>query len=202
MKKALILLSIITITIADASAQDIELTGFYGYSFNGKLRTYYGTYRVQDNPNYGGILSIALSSSVFVDLSYNRTDTRLDYYRLNQYEPLDISTEYYQIGALQQIGDSKVRPFATITLGMARMHLKQSSNFTNTVAWRFAPTLGAGTKVYLSDRIGLRLQARLGLPMQLNGMFVSVGTGGASTSVGFEIPIVQFDLSGGLIIRL
>jgi hypothetical protein len=39
----------------NAAAQKIELTGFYGYTFNTVIRTYYGDYKLYDNPNYGAL---------------------------------------------------------------------------------------------------------------------------------------------------
>ncbi len=203
MKKILILVFAIIVSISFAKAQKIELTAFTGYSFNSQLNTYYGKFHIQDSPNYGGILGFGLSSDVFVELMYYRTDTRLDYYYQSSFEPLDISTEYYQVGGQQQFGEGVLKPFAAVTLGMIRFNLKESgTEISKGDAFRFAPTIGGGVKIMPGDRIGIRLQARLGMPMELNGLFIGVGTGGASTGVSFRIPLVQFDLSAGLILRL
>ncbi len=66
MKRFIILLILGSFTIGSSMAQKaIELTGFYGYSFNSQINTYYGQFGIKDNPNYGGILSVGLSSDVF-----------------------------------------------------------------------------------------------------------------------------------------
>jgi len=203
MKKIFILVFSGILFMPLAQAQNIELTAFTGYSFNSQINTYYGKFRVQDSPNYGGILGFGLSSDVFVEIMYNRTDTRVDYYYVSDFQPLNISTEFYQVGAQQQFGPGIVKPFAAITLGMIRFNLKESgTEISKGDAFRFAPTIGGGVKILPGERIGIRLQARLGMPMELNGLFVGVGTGGASTGVSFRIPLVQFDLSAGLILRL
>lgn len=204
MKKLIILIIIAGLTIGSSMAQKaIELTGFYGYSFNSKINSYYGQFKVKDSPNYGGILGVAVTPDKFIELMYNRTDTRLDYYYAGNTDVLDISTEYYQVGAMQLFGPGNIKPFVGVTLGMARFNLKESSaELVAGDAFRFAATLGAGAKILLSDRLGIRLQARLGVPMQMNGMYFGAGTGGFSTGVGFQIPMVQFDLSAGLILRL
>jgi hypothetical protein len=56
----------------------------------------------------------------------------------------------------------------------------------------------AGGKIPVSDKIGFRLQARMGVPMIFNGLWV--GTGGTGASV--QIPVWQFDFSVGVILRL
>ena len=203
MKKIFILVSVSILSLGLAEAQKIELTAFTGYSFNSQINTYYGKFQVQDSPNYGGILGFAISSEIFVEIMYNRTDTRVDYYYISDFQPLDISTEFYQVGGQKQFGEGVLKPFAAVSLGMIRFNLKESgTELSKGDAFRFAPTIGGGVKIMPGERIGIRLQARLGMPMELNGLFVGVGTGGASTGVSFRIPLVQFDLSAGLIIRL
>ena len=49
--------------VTTTQAQKAEIGGFYGISFNSQIRTYYGEFKVDDKANYGGQLSIALSSS-------------------------------------------------------------------------------------------------------------------------------------------
>jgi hypothetical protein len=179
--------------------QAIELAGFYGYMVNTDLKTYYGTYRIYDNPNYGGILSVEVAPGMFGEFMYNRSDTRFSYIYNNQTEPMNIATEYYQAGVLRSMGSGVLQPFAAMTLGAARFYLKESfGDLIGGSAWSFAGTLGLGAKIYLNDMLGIRLQARIDLPMRLNGLYI--GTGGAGTS--FVVPVWQFDFSAGVFLRL
>jgi hypothetical protein len=199
MKRNLLLMLLGSFAFSCTMGQAIELSGFYGYMVNTDLKTYYGTYRIYDNPNYGGILSVELAPGMFGELIYNRSDTRFNYIYNNQTEPMDIATEYYQVGGLSSMGSGSVQPFAAMTLGAARFYLKESyGDLYEGSAWSFAGTLGLGTKIFLNDILGIRLQARMGLPMRLNGLYI--GTGGAGTS--FVVPVWQFDFSAGLILRL
>ncbi|MCK4747444.1 MAG: hypothetical protein KAT15_10425, partial [Bacteroidales bacterium] len=111
----------------------------------------------------------------------------------------------FQIGGLRQVdlATDKIKPFGAVTLGLARFHLKQTTgDLREADEWKFSATLGGGVKIFLHDRIGIRLQARLGLPMTFEGLWVGGGTGGASGGASFRIPIVQLDLSAGLMLRL
>ncbi len=63
-----------------------------------------------------------------------------------------------------------------------------------------AMNFSGGVKIYLSEKLGLRLQGRLLMPLYVSGGGFYVGTGGAGVSVGAGVPILQGDLSAGLII--
>ncbi|MEE9461670.1 MAG: outer membrane beta-barrel protein [Bacteroidales bacterium] len=212
MKKTLLLVAAGLMLITTTHAQKAEIGAFYGISFNSKIRTYYGDYKVDNKANYGGQLSIALSSETFVELMYNRTDTRIQYFsRGGASDPLDISIEYFHIGGLQQvdIGSDKIAPFGVFTLGPTRFNLKDPVDFDDDGtpesygdAWAFSIALAGGAKIFLAERIGIRLQARLGMPMLFNGLYIGVGGGGASGGASFHVPLVQFDLTAGIFLRL
>ena len=198
--------------ITTTQAQKAEIGGFYGISFNSKIRTYYGDFKIDNKANYGGQLSIALSSETFVELMYNRTDTRVQYFdRLGASEPFDVSIEYFHVGGLQQldIGSEMIAPFGSFTLGPTRFNIKNTVDFegggTPTYygdTWALSVALAGGAKIFLAERIGIRLQVRLGMPMLFNGLYLGVRTGGASGGASFRVPLVQFDLSAGIFLRL
>ena len=199
MKRIVLSLLLVGMALSNSMCQAIELTGFYGYMVNTDLKTYYGTYKLADNPNYGGVLSVEVAPGMFGEFTYNRSDTKFSYYYNNQSEPMDMSVEYYTIGGLKSMGDGKVQPFGAVSLGTARFNLKESYGDLNSdAAWSFAGTLGLGAKVYLNDKLGIRLQARMDLPLRFSGLWI--GTGG--TGASFAVPVWQFDFSAGLFLRL
>ena len=213
MRKTLLLVAAGLMLITTTHAQKAEIGGFYGIAFNSKIRTYYGEYKIDDKANYGGQLSIAMSSDMFVELMYNRTDTRVQYRdRFGSSQPFDLSIEYYHVGGLQQvdIGSDKIAPFGNFTLGVTRFDIKDpvefdDGNTSQTISgdtYAFSIALAGGAKIFLAERIGIRLQARLGMPMLFNGLYLGVGTGGASGGLSFHVPTVMFDLSAGIFLRL
>ena len=211
MKKNITVLFLLTSLISFAQ-RDIEITGFGGYVLNGDIKTYYGDYPVQDNPNYGGILSIEGFDNTFFEFMYNRNDTKFNYERggFLTSESVDMAVEYYQIGSLHQLDvHDIIKPFGIATLGAVRFHPKNNMDLDGDNvyvhiddAWRFAATIGAGLKIFINDKLGIRLQARLLLPMEFNGLFVGIGSGGVSGGTSFLIPLVSGDFTAGLIIRL
>ena len=211
MKKKLILMAAGLMLLGTTQAQKAEIGGFYGISFNGKARTYYGQFRVDDKPNYGGHVSIALAPDTWVELTYNRTDTRVQYDRWGPSQPFDLSVEYFQIGGLQQvdIGSDILVPFGVVSLGATRFNVKgdidlegDGPSYYSTDTWTFSAALAGGAKILLHERIGIRLQARLGMPMIFNGLYLGIGTGGVSSGASMRVPMVSFDLSAGVFIRI
>jgi opacity protein-like surface antigen len=215
MKKKYILSLLLLLSFASFAQRQVELIGFGGYMLNGKIKTYTGDFPVDDNANYGGIVSIQGYSNTFFELMYNRTDTKFSYIRNGGFgflgdEKLDISVEYYQAGILHQLDiHDIIKPFGIATIGAVRFHPKDDVDFDGdglyvsaSDEWRMAATVGAGLKFLLSGRVGIRLQARILLPMDFDGLFVGIGTGGVSSGAGFRIPMLSGDFTGGLIIRI
>jgi len=201
MKRILFLLIVGGFFLTDIAAQQIELGGFYGYNLNTRVRTYYGDYTMYNNPNYGGHLSVGMASDVFVELTYNRSDSQIRYYYNNVEEPLDMSSEYFHIGGLRQVPTSSgnILPFGAFSLGTTRFNLKETyGQFSSGDKWYMSIALAAGAKILLGDALGIRLQARMGLPMGFNGLWVGTGGGGAS----FYVPVAQFDFTAGAFLRL
>lgn len=208
----LLLFALLLGVCTSLSAQQVELTGFYGYQLNGKIKTYYGDFNVYDNPNYGGILGVEIRGNTFVELTYDRSDTEFEYVPsgITISTPTKLSVEYYMVGSSQQFGiDDKIKPYAGASLGLVRFHPKEAVDIEgngSTVniddSYTFGATVQAGLKYYINDKIGIRLQAKLLLPMVMNGLFISGGTGGASGGASFNIPMVSGNFTGGLIFRL
>ncbi len=201
MKRIFILLFLGGALMTHSLAQEIEIGGFYGYNLNTRARTYYGDFTLNNNPNYGGQLSVGMAPDLFVEFTYNRSDTEIRYTYNNYNEPLDMSSEYYQIGGLRQIqtASGAVLPYGAFSLGATRFNLKESfDDIYSGDKWFMSIALAAGAKVLLGEKLGIRLQARMGLPLGFSGVWFGTGGGGAT----FYVPVAQFDFTAGLFLRL
>ncbi len=56
--------------------------------------------------------------------------------------------------------------------------------------------------IYLTERLGLRLQGRFMIPMYFDGLGFGIGTGGVSGGAVFGAYALQGDFSGGIVLRL
>lgn len=199
--------------ISNGYTQDhkVELTPFGGYLLGGSVKFYEGKFKVMNNACYGGALAIQVRSGSFIELSYTGMTTQGQWRPYSGYiidypeKDIDVGVNYLQIGSLNelQLDNEAIRPFGIISLGTAWLHPKDSNADD---WWLFAVSAGAGLKYFFNDKVGIRLQARLLLPLVYNGagFGIGVGTGGASGGVyvSSTAPIVQGDFTGGLIIAL
>lgn len=197
------------ISVEAVSAQIIEINGFAGYQLGGTVNGYYGHEEVKiDNAmSYGGRLAVGLSTTTFVEFTYLRSDTEAqyrDYTDMTIYDKVPLSSNYIQIGGLQEMDFGILSPFITITGGLAVWSPKNPGDFSTYTQFSF--TVGGGTKIWISDMIGIRLQANMLMPLVYNGAGIGcgIGTGGSGCSGGIYTRITPFqgEFSGGLIIKI
>lgn len=200
-----VLLFILSISIQEVSAQSLELHGFGGYQLHGKALLYDGDFHINDAANYGGKLSVALASTTHVEFSYMRSDTEGRFYPFTGTpgDLVSLSSNYIQLGGVQEADLGKIRPFGTLTVGMVVWSPKSSQYNSKT---QFSATVGGGLKIWLTDFLGIRLQGTMLMPMVWNGVGFGcgIGTGGSGCggNVYTRITPFQGEFSGGLIIRI
>ena len=209
------LLAILFFTSISLIAQDskIELIPFAGYTFSGKQSYPNADTDMKDATNFGMALDLRIARSNLVELMYNVIPTNVNstiYWGPTvgtERKETPLNAEYYHIGGVQEFSTENVRPFTVVTLGATRFAPtgETTSNLDDAVVnadvWAFSAALGGGAKIMFSERIGLRLQARLLLPMYFNGVgiYCSSGCGGGAS---FGVYFLQLDLTGGLVIGL
>lgn len=200
-----LLLATIIVTTQDLSAQIIEINGFTGYALNGTAKLYDGDFKISDAQNYGGKLAFGVSSTTFLELSYMRSDTEGRFYPFlgSPGDLVGLSSNYIQIGGLQEADFGRISPFGTVAVGLVVWSPKQSQYSSKT---QFAATVGGGLKIWLTEMIGIRLQGSMMMPMVWNGVGIGcgIGTGGVGCggNVYTRVTPFQGEFSGGLTIRL
>jgi hypothetical protein len=199
----LIIFTIAILFTSEALAQT-EIFGFGGYMTYSSVAVREGDLKFDDGPNYGFGLDVAIQRGVFVELNYTHSQTSVRLQRFNgpNEQLFDMNTHYFQIGAQYEFRRSpkqKAFPYTLATLGATLFDAKDPSLSDE---WRFSVAFGGGGKFYLSDKIGLRLQARMLLPMTFSGGGMWCGTGGCSAGLGAWAVLVQFDFTAGVFIRL
>jgi len=203
---------IVFISLSSISAQKFEITPFYGYGFNGKVTGYYGDLNLRNDAIYGGSLDITIQPGMQLELFYSRSDTRADYieFRGPTYKLTDLSINYFQIGVVRHaMKKDNIVVYGVGSLGATLLSPSGEpyNEYTDEQLyfedwWLFSLTLGGGAKIFLSDRIGIRLEARLMMPITWAGGGFMVGSGGSGFYLGGGSAILQASLMGGLIIAL
>ncbi len=182
----------------------IELTPIYGYSLNGSVNLYRAKFKMENAAHYGGILSVEVMPGVLGEFSYTRSNTtaRYDDFVSGERTDYDMMIDYFQLGGVKEVTKGPIVPYGILSLGVTWFNF-QTHGVSDHVS--FSGVLGGGVKYFFSDRLGIRLQGRLLLPMYFSGggLFVGIGGGGTSGGVGISTGViaVQGDFSGGLIFR-
>jgi len=187
--------------ISDLSAQT-EIFGFGGYMMTTSVPVRKGDLQVKDVPNYGLGVDITMRRGVQLELLWisEQTNVKIKRYPSGITENLfDMNTHYFQVGAVWEMGRGKARPFGAFTIGATLFDAKDA---TRSDEWLASMTFGGGGKFDLSKSIGIRLQARILMPLIFSGGGLWVGTGGVGVGVGSWTPFVQFDITAGVYITL
>lgn len=190
-------MSIISLPIIAQPA--ITLEAFGGWLWTGKAG-YNGSIKVDDKGNYGLRAGVSPNTGMVIEFEWNHTDTRLNWNNIGGIgdNKEDVALNYYLLGFNMEKGEGPAIPYGLFNIGVMNMK-GQDTNFSEN--W-FTVGLGGGLKYYLSDKIGIRLQARLFLPMQFAGIGFGCGGGGCGTGVSTYTSTVQGDFTGGIILKL
>ncbi|MFY0626400.1 MAG: outer membrane beta-barrel protein [Reichenbachiella sp.] len=216
MKKLHLSLTAIFFLSFTLSAQNyIEVSGYGGYMLSGTADFYgyigntnqyvSGEVNVDDGPVYGATLGYEVSDAgmqIQFLYGYNKVNSTIRYFGsfAPEAEVVELKIEHFHLGAERSLGgNEKVNPYAGVSLGITN-YAPQNSVYDNTV--RFSGSVGAGLKVYPTDRIGLKFQARMFLPMTFSGIGIYCGTGGCGGGSTFNVPIVHGEFTGGVVFRI
>lgn len=197
-----------TLSVNAQTENKIEITPVVGYQFGGKVQFYEGDFKMDNAMNYGINLNVLLKQHNRIELTYSYMGTTANFRPYASFVgdfntwAGDLNIHYITIGSHSELpmGQSPVTLFGGISLGAAIMDIKEP-NVSD--IWRFALGITGGLKIGLTDRIGIRLQGRMLMPMYFAGvgMYVGVGTGGASTGLSMNAGVIaiQGDFQGGLV---
>ncbi len=193
-------LSLLLLPLKTFSQQGIEISAYSGWMLGGKVNLYNGKLQIDDGNNWGFTLSYNVAPGMHAEFMYNRlvSDLIVREYGDPPYVATEIATQYFQLGAVRELMyDGAIRPFGTGGLGVAIF--SDRIGYESDV-WRMSFSLGGGIKIFPVERIGIRLQARMLVPMYFNGIWMGIGTGGSSGGVSASSSIVQGDFTAGLIL--
>ncbi len=206
MKKYL-LATLLIVCFAVSSNAQIELNAYGGYMPGSKTAYTYNGYRlrIDGGGNFGFTLSKTLPMGVAIELGYSHFESTLkqDGGLIEVIPPQNIVVEYYQLGAIKPLMEGETFiPYGLFSLGASRFAPEES----NEDYWRFAMNAGLGMKYFFTDKVGIRIQARVLMPLYFAGagFGCSIGTGGSGcgTGVGMGSEILQADFTGGVVLKL
>ena len=199
MKKIALIFTAIILFAVDAYAQKVEITPQYGYQVGSKYNYYGGYLKFHGSDQYGLTFGINASDDVTIEFMWAQQNSKVSVkdaiFYPQETEISDIQANHYQLGAIHMFGYSDARPFAGLSAGWSTWNPEDSLFDSHTT---FTLGITGGLKYFFSDRIGLRIQTQLLMPINYGGFYA----GGGGSGVAVSGSILQLNFSGGLIIGL
>jgi len=186
----------------------LRLHAYTNYAFDDKVDSYYSATSYFEGTlkggfEYGGGLEFILRPAYGIEFSYLRLDSKapLTYYDNGiKSAEFDIASNYFMLGGNRYlVGNPKLEPYFGVQLGMGVFNVENPNTGNTGNATKFAWGIKAGANIWVSDKIGLKLQAGLLSAVQSVGGGLYFGTGGAGAGVSGYSTFYQFNLGGGLI---
>jgi hypothetical protein len=134
----------------------------------------------QDGPAFGAVLGVGLADDLLLEVLASRQETELEIDFLPPVEiffplsDLDFTVTHLQVGVARSWGEGAVRPFAGVAAGASRVQSDGNVRMNGFEDDAFSASLGAGLKVFLDERFGVRLEGRgywVDLPSEAGGDF-------------------------------
>jgi hypothetical protein len=202
--KTLVMTFLLTILIiapnVKVNAQQIELSPSIGYETGAYVKTNLGRLHIIDGMNFGGSLDIGMGGGRYAELSYSQMYTSFNFENGIGMDKLsNLVVDYYSAGMLQEIKPgAKATPYGLVAFGL--VNYRPSGNYSNET--KMHVSLAGGIKIRASDRIGLRLQARLLMPIYYAGTYFTIGSGGSGYGIAGGVVAVQGDFTAALVFTL
>ena len=200
MKKANILCISLFLVSLTSTARRIDVSPMVGYFFDEKFATVQGSVNIRQGMFYGGILSVGTNmDALAAELQVMTREGTLDITRNDTTSTLVMRSTWISLNGCYEFDlDAPAMPFLDLGMGLVNLDPQESSRSSEN---RFALNIGVGMKVAFSDRVGLRLSAKLLTTMNESTAFESED-GEAAYTVNKMTYVNQFGFRGGIYIRL
>ncbi|WP_066225894.1 hypothetical protein [Formosa haliotis] len=216
MKKQYLFFIAFTLISTLGFAQDFNINLYGSYAFKDSFDSYYdyNAYyngQIQDGFQWGAGLEFKVRPSTGIELLYLRQDTNAPTYYLDQgffnnerYTNFDLGINYIMIGGNQYFrsAGSPLEGFFGLNAGMVIANMENPDNGNSETATKFAWGAKLGGIYWMSDRVGLKMQAQLLSAVQTMGGGFYFSGYGPSAGLSAYSTIYQFSLGGGLVFKM
>lgn len=215
MKKIFLLLFLLSILSVEMKAQKIRANVYGKYVFDDSFDSYYSDYVYYYGKIKGGFqggigLEYMLRPNKGIEIMYlHQTTTapttyRPENYLLEQTADLDVKLDYIMLGGNSYIRNAsgKLEGYAGLSLGCGIVNADNPKSGSSGSATKFAWGFRLGGNIWVSDRVGIKLQGDVISLVQGAGGGLYFGTGGAGAGISTYSSMYQFGLGGGVTFKI
>jgi hypothetical protein len=180
----------------NVQAQRIALSPFIGYETGSTIYTSLGYLYIDGGMDFGGTLDLNIGKNRY---SHMMSKLNVDEGSNERYL-FDLGVNYYSIGILQEAKPlAKISPYGLLTLGWVNYN-PQTDDYSGEN--KMHVSLAGGIRIKATEKIGLRLQARLLMPILYAGTYFSAGSGGTNVNVSATSVAFQGDFTAALVFAI
>lgn len=214
MKAIIIIIALLNVTNTALLAQDVRLNLYSAYVFDDYFEAYADSYNyfhgtIEGGYQWGAGVEYALHDAFALELVYHRQDTHAPTTWQNgqltsDFSDLDFDVNYIMLAGnrLLSKANGKLEAYGGLMLGVGIADVSNEKASVSDSVTKFSWGGRLGCNVWVSEKIGIKIQALLLSAVQAAGGGVYLGTGGSGVGVTSYSTIYQFSLGGGLTCRL
>lgn len=200
-------------SFGQSQKQNLRLKGYISYAFSDRIESYYNDYdyyrgKLQGGPMWGGGIEYMLQKNYGLELFYKHISSTMPAMYATGNSPMTetvfdfamnnimlSSTKYIQLNNL-------IEPYFGIFGGASLFHIDNRDNGRKSNSVKLGYGARAGSNIWFSDKVGINLQLELTSAAQSFGGGISIGSGGISPGVSASSSMYQFQIGGGIVIKL
>ncbi len=217
MKKTIILLPLMILS-ALSYAQSLRVNTYAGYVFDDRFESYYSSSsyfkgKVEGGFQWGAGLEYKFPSTtkafelLYINQNTNApTDYRDDSILGGQVQSINLNLNSHWIMAnginYFQLQTDKIEPYIGAGIGMIVANAKNPDSGRSITDTKFAWNVKVGTNIWVTEQVGIKLQAGLMSAVQSVGGGLYFGTGGLGAGLSTYSTMYQFGFLGGLVVKL
>lgn len=197
MKKAILFSITLFLFNFISFSQSVELTPQFGYNFTSTYYDGYNHIRFNESIVYGGGLYVSFNlAEIGVNVMHQST-TAGAYNYISDTSGVKVGiSSFHFIGnrAIDPLGNGKLLPYAGLGLGGSYFYVKDG----NQERFKASVTIQAGTRFQITNKLGVRVQGNMLLPISGIGLGIGIGSGGVSVGANTNSSMLQFGFTAGV----
>lgn len=145
----------------DAQALEFEIIPTVGYISGDDILIRGGKLEFDASQSVGLVLDFDIWSGAELEISYIRQDTEVSFTdstgSVNR-KLFDAALDHLQVGATLGAKKGRTLTFSSVSMGMTHFNPK---GVDASSSWKLSVTVGIGSKIYFTERLGMRLHGQV-----------------------------------------
>ncbi len=215
MKKIILSVVVFSCLLLSAHAQEKRINLYGGYVFDDNFESFYDSRnyingKIKGGFQYGAGIEFMVKPDYGVELLWvgQSTTAPTSYfasgYLFEQHTDFNLNLNYALLAGTRyaQNPNGKFEGYGSFMLGALFASAENPDTKNSGSGTKFAWGLRLGGNIWVSDKVGIKIQGQLLSAVQSVGGSLYFGTGGAGAGVSTYSTMLQFSASSGLVFRL